>query len=457
MSKIKHEDVNFNRQPRILIVTIGRINASDNTNNGLFLRNLFGSLLPRENLGQIYSSGDNGDTGFFGHYYQMKNCDRTLGSLFYKLKGNIINILPVTSTDKASSYLKTKTQSLKNLLQRLLIDTGIYELIFRPRLSKEMIHWVEKFQPDIIFAQGYNLTFTWLPVLLKKAIGAKLVFLTTDDWPTYLYSGQIGEPTLFRWLIRPIVKTATDQLLSEVDMAFAFGQPMTKEYALRYGKPFLTLNHADSQLRFDNANPLRINPPDITTIVVIGNYNQFRWPLLMDINAACESLLNDGINTRLLVLSSAIEQQGIEALSTAQFIDILPDPGNELLPSYLKGADILLLAEGFDEGFVSAIKLSISSKAHLFMFSHRPIIVYAHPGTGIANYAQEFGWGKLVTHRSAIELAAAIRKLIEDKDYRNRLIARADQVATVFHSHKVNQATLLTGLTSCLAHHGEDK
>ena len=91
------------------------------------------------------------------------------------------------------------------------------------------------------------------------------------------------------------------------------------------------------------------------------------------------------------------------------------------------------------------------------MFSHRPIIVYAHPETGIANYAQEFGWGKLVTHRSAIEIAAAIRKLIEDKDYRNRLIARADQVATDFHSHQVNQAILLTGLNTCLAHHGEDK
>ncbi len=444
-------------QPRILIIAIGRINSSDTTNNGLLLRNLFGTTLPKENIAQIYSSGDNCDIGFFGHYYQIKNCDRTLGSLFYKLKGNAIDTIPVTASVKTSIYPINKIQTLKNVIQRLLIDTGIYELIFRPRLSKEMKHWVEEFQPDIIFAQGYNLTFTWLPVLLKKATGAKLAFLTTDDWPTYLYSGQLGESTLFRWLIRPIVKTATDQLFSEVDVAFAFGQPMTKEYTLRYGKPFLTINHADSQLRFDNANPLRINPPNITTIVVIGNYNQFRWPLLMDINAACESLYNDGINTRLLVLSSAIEQQGIEALFTARFIDILPDPGNELLPCYLKGADILLLAEGFDEGFVSAIKLSISSKAHLFMLSHRPIIVYAHPDTGIANYAQEFGWGKLVTHRSTIELAEAIRQLIENNEQKERLINLADQVAENFHSHQANQSILLNGLTSYLAYHGENK
>ena len=320
-----------------------------------------------------------------------------------------------------------------------------------------MKSWVDEFQPDIIFSQGYNLTFTWLPVLLKKATGAKLAYLTTDDWPTYLYSGQLGEPTLFRWFIRPIVKTATDQLLSAVDIAFAFGQPMTKEYSSRYDKPFITLNHADSQSRFDNAIPQRNNPVDITTIVAIGNYNQFRWPLLIDINEACELLHSQNINVRLLVLSSAIETEGMQALSTTQFIDVLPDPGNNLLPSYLKGADILLLAEGFDEGFVSAIKLSISSKAHLFMFSHRPIIVYAHADTGIANYAHEFGWSTLVTNRSKIELAAAIRQLIEDKDQRNSQITRADQVAKNFHSHQVNQATLLTGLTTCLTHHGENK
>ena len=444
------------KQPRVLVITIGRINSSDTTNNGLLLRNLFGTSLPKENIAQVYSSGNNDDAGFFGHYYQLQDCDRVLGSLFYKLKGNTI-APPLTTTNNTFNTPIKKIQKLKAFIQRILIDTGLYELIFKPKISKEMKSWVEEFQPDIIFAQGYNLTFTWLPVLLKKATGAKLAYLTTDDWPTYLYSGQLGEPTLFRWFIRPIVKTATDQLLSAVDVAFAFGQPMTKEYSSRYDKPFITLNHADSQSRFDNAIPQRINPVDITTIVAIGNYNQFRWPLLIDINEACELLHKQGINARLLVLSSAIEPEGIQALSATQFIDVLPDPGNDLLPSYLKGADILLLAEGFDEGFVSAIKLSISSKAHLFMFSHRPIIVYAHADTGIANYAQEFGWSKLVTTRSKIELAATIRQLIEDKDQRNSLIAHADQVAKNYHSHQINQATLLTGLTSCLTHHGEDK
>jgi len=443
------------RYPRVLIVALGRINASDSANDGLLVRNLFGSW-PRENLAQIFSSGDNGDDGFFGHYYQLRSCDRVFGSLFYKLKGSATAEVPtITSIDKNFVIPTGLIPQLKGFARRMFIDTGIYELLFRPRLSAEMERCVKEFQPDIIFAQGYNLTFTWLPLLLKKATGAKLAFLCSDDWPTYLYSGQLGESTLFRWFVRPVVKTATHRLLSEVDVPFAFGQPMADEYASRYGKFFFTLNHADNSRRFDSATPHRIHPPDVKTIIAIGNYNRFRWPLLLDANDACQELHAQGIKMRLVVLSSAIDAEGVNALSTAPFIDVLPDPGNDLLPAYLKGADILLLAEGFEEGFVSAIKLSVSSKAHLFMFSHRPIIVYAHPDTGIARYAQTSGWGSLVKHRNKRELVEAIRGLIENQKQTDSLIARADEVAEKFHSHQANREILLRGLASSSLEWGE--
>jgi hypothetical protein len=434
--------------PRVLVVTLGRINAADTTNNGLLLRNLFGSSWPRENLAQIYSSGDNGDDGFFGLYYQLAPCDRVFGSLFYKLKKNSTTEVPtITSTDEAFIMPTGVMRQLKGLARRMFIDTGIYELLFRPLLSSEMFRWVNEFQPDIIFAQGYNLTFTWLPLLLSKATDAKLAFLCSDDWPTYLYSGKHGEPTLFRWFMRPVVKTATHRLLSEVDVPFAFGQPMAEEYASRYGKKFLTLSHADNPARFDGAEPQRIYPTDVTTIVATGTFNRFRWPLLIDANEACKLLNDQGIKARIVVFSSAIDTEGAQALFDAPFIDVRPDPGNNLLPSYLKGADILLLAEGFDKSFVSAIKLSVSSKAHLFMFSHRPIIVYAHPDTGIAKYAQSFGWGRVVSHRNMKELIVAMRKMIDDQHYSTQLVSKADAVAAKFHSHQANRDILLQGLS----------
>jgi glycosyltransferase involved in cell wall biosynthesis len=432
--------------PRVLVVALGRINADDTFNNGLLLRNLF-SNWPPEKLAQIYSSGDNGDSGYFGRYYQIRSSDRRFGSLFYNLKTNAESIQgkDFITDHKLTADLRLKSW-IKYKVKSLFVDTGLYELFFRPKISSEMSVWIETFKPDIILAQGYNLTFTWLPLLIKKKCGVRLSFLTTDDWPTYLYSGQLGEPTLFRWYLRPIVRKLVIRLFSEVDVAFAFGQPMADEYTLRYGKKFLTLNHVDSPLRFDNAEPYRVHPHDVITIVAIGNFNCYRWPLLLDVHDACEELHTRGINARLVVLSSSIEHEVKKALMLASSIDVLPDPGHNLLPSYLKGADILLLAEGFDTGFVEAIKLSVSSKAHLFMFSKRPIIVYSHSETGIAKYAQSSGWAHLVTNRNKKELTEAIKQIVENINVAESLIIKAGKTGLANHTIDTNCAILFKGL-----------
>ena len=434
------------RYPRVLIVALGRINAADTANNGLLLRNLFGGW-PRENLAQVYSSGDNGDGGGFGSYYQLGPDDRRLGGLFYKVKAGGLNAGAEGGTSAVSTAHPPSIMSrVKSALKSLLMDTGVYELIFRPRISPGLIAWVNEFQPDIIFAQGYNLTFSWLPVLLKRETGARLALLTTDDWPTYLYSGQLGESKLFSSLLRPAVRRATRELMQAADVPFAFGQQMADEYQARYGKTFIVLMHSDDRKRFEEALPLRMHEAPVHTIAVIGNFNQYRWPLLVDLDNCCRTLGAEGIHVRITVLSCGIEPEGACELANCTHLDLLPDPGNDLLPRYLKGADLLLLAEGFDEGFVDAIRLSVSSKSHLFMFSRRPIIVYAHAETGVARYAAAHQWGRVVSERNAAALSEAIRTLLTDAEAADRLVTRADQTAGTFHTREACQTTLLTAL-----------
>jgi len=436
--------------PRVLIVALGRINAADTSNNGLLLRNLFGGW-PRENLAQIYSSGDNGDAGFFGRYYQLGPQDRRLGKLFYRLKAGE---LKVKTNEAVSGGSVTGAAGvftcLKSGLRKLLMDTGVYELIFRPQLSQDMIAWVNEFKPDIIFAQGYNLTFTWLPVMLKRETHARMAFLTTDDWPTYLYAGQLGESKLFNWLLRPAVAKATERLMTAVDVAIAFGQPMADEYQARYGKSFIALSHSDDRRRFDAALPLRIHEKPVNTIAAIGYFNKFRWPLLLDVDRCCRLLGELGIQARVAVLSAGMDPEGALELAKCTHLDILPDPGNDLLPGYLKGADLLLLAEGFEEGWVSAIRLSVSSKSHLYMFSRRPIIVYAHPDTGVAKYAESNQWGWVISEQNVELLCSTIKCLLTETEKADRLISRADETAGMFHVRETTQVRLLGALSSAV-------
>jgi hypothetical protein len=432
--------------PRVLIVALGRINAADTANNGLLLRNLFAGW-PKENLAQIYSSGDNGEEGFFGHYYRLGPRDRRLGHVFYRLKSLVEE---GSATGRSQTACATamfgRATSIKGRLKRLLVETGLYELVFSPRVSREMLRWVKDFRPDVIFAQGYCLTFVWLPVMLKEATRAQLAFLAADDWPTYLYSGQLGEPRVFARILRPIVEKATRQLMSVVDVPFAFGQPMADEYGIRYKKPFITISHSDDPRRFGDAIPLRSHPPGVTTVLAMGIFHRYRWPLLLDANECCRLLNEQGILARIVVLSSSIAPEAAPELSQASYIDFTRDPGNALLPRYLKGADILLLADGFDKGFVSAIRLSVSSKSHLFMMSRRPIIVYAHPDSGVSKYASAYHWAQTVGKRDARALVSAIRDIREDQNKSSMLISHAVETYQRFHLREVNQTRFLESL-----------
>ena len=427
--------------PRVLVVTMGRINASDSYNNAMLLRNTFGDW-PRENTAQIYSSGSTEDNGFFGQYYKLGPEDRRFGKLFYRLKGDVQS--ETAKDTEASLSTAGRRPTLLSLAQRYVIETGLYELLFKPRISKRMKAWVEAFKPDIVLAQGYNLTFSILPVLLKQFTSSKMAYYSSDDWPTYLYSGSMGEPRLFRWLVRPAVKRAVDRLLQETDIPFAFGQGMAEEYATRFRKNFTVLYHADDPERFANANPVRIHPVGVRTILAAGTFDQYRWPLLMDVDACCRILREEGCPVRLAVVSSAIDPAGRAVLERASYVDLVPDPGHDLLPCYLKGADLLLISETFDAGVVSAIRLSISSKAHLFMFSQRPILVYSHPDAGIAKDAALRQWGRLVSQRDQALLREAIQTLLTNQEVASSSVRQGEATSRRFHSHQVNQHLFLT-------------
>lgn len=435
----------------MLVIAIGRINKDDTYNNGLLLRNLFSNEWPRERLAQIYSSGDTEDDGFFGRYYKLGPNDRIFGDVFYRLKSSSsskknLNHEQANTTKNQHQFISGTW--IKRQAMRFFVDTGLYELIFRPHPSKDLMKFVTEFQPDVIFAQGYNLTFSWLPLFLKNSTNAKLAVLTSDDWPNYLYTGMHGEPKYLKYLIHPIVKKAAHSLFTKADIHLAFGNPMAHEYERRYGKRFITINHTDDPNRFQNCMPKKTNDKSKFTIVAIGTFNKYRWPLLLDANEACAELNHTGCSVRISVLSSSIDLEGIRALENTEYIDVLPDPGNDELPCYLKGADALLLIEGFDDSFVSAIKLSISSKAHLFMLSKKPIIVYAASETGVATYAANYGWAEIVSNRSIINLTNKLRNTLTNQTTSDQLIKRAYEVALEYHTHTINQARFINALSN---------
>lgn len=410
--------------PRVLVVNGGRINTADTANNGLLLRNLFATW-PRESLAQIFSSGDNGDAGFFGHYYQMGYRDRCFGKLFYYLKfyGKGRHLTNSGAYSTGSSVRETTGRSLSG---RFFLDTGIYELLFRPHFSHGMLDWVRDFQPDVIFAQGYNLTFTWLPIMLAHRFRLPLVYYPTDDWVASYPTVSTNWVPVLSWLAHRIAAAAAHELVDRATVRLAFNRYMQKEYNHRYAKEFSVLMHGDDATRYARALPRRLVSDGVYSIVSTGYFDHHRWPLVCDLEYACAQLAAKGLHVRAFVY---LVNETNEVRSWAKgfrYVTLMPCPLHEDLVAVLRGADILFLPERFDDT-VKSIGCSISTKAHLFMFSGRPIIVYASPETGVARYAKEERWAAVVEREDPCLLAETIERLLTDSGAcRNLILAAGD-------------------------------
>ncbi len=435
--------------PRVLICTLTRVNEQDTLNNNLLLRSLFGDW-PRDRIAQIHSGESRENPGLCDMNFCLTEEDRRFGSLKAWLKRSFKRISNTTVT-KGHGETKpvcqpSRAKGLTGRLGDFLTESGLAEVIFRVRPSKAMLDWIRDFRPDVIFAQGYNLSFTWLPVQLKNLLGVPIAFFTSDDWPSYLYSDKAGLLRITSPLLRRTVAQATRELMAETDCPLAFNPAMAREYQNRYGKEFATIMHSDDPDRFRKAEPIRLCPEEVKSVVLAGGFDKHRWPLLLDIEEACRKLADEGVQVRVTVLTSVIASEVYERLQACKHIEVRSDPGHSMLPSYLKGADVLLVAEAFDAEQAEAIRYSVSTKAHLFMLAQRPIIVYGSPLTGLVQYAEQEGWAHVVDTRNTSVLKSALERLLTDKEYAAQLVRTADEVFERNHDSRVVRKRFLEAL-----------
>lgn len=415
--------------PRVLVLALARINAADPANNGLLLRNIFANW-PRSELAQIFSSGDNGDSGFFGSYYRLTASDRRFGRMFYRLKGTGFDAPWTSAGAIPPRSAGARRRLLQQIRRRLVVHGDLYEAIFRIRASASMLRWVRNFKPDIIFSQGYNLTFAWLPMMLHRELGVPLAYYPTDDWPNDFYRTQHRSPA-GRFLHR-MATVAAGELARTATVRVAFNIPMQEEYRSRYEVPFSILMHGDSFERFRAVQPERRAGVDITWIVTTGAFDEHRNPLLLDLDRACAILAARGIRAQVTVFAVNNIAQLQSQLPALRYTQLQECPSHDELAAVLQGADVLFLPERFDETS-NSIRLSVSSKAHLFMFSGVPTIVYSSQVTGIAQYADSDNWGVLIDRRDPALLAGAVEALSTDAELRNRIVLQAHNVALRNH------------------------
>lgn len=428
--------------PRVLIVYLSCINKVDQ--HGVSIRNWFAEW-PQDRLAQIYSGNERGEQRFCGHNFRIGPSERRWGELFFRLKrstlGDSSRPLILDQHNEADLVQLDTMARWRHGVSDVLLNSGLWELVFRPKLSPRLLEWIDSFRPQVIYCQGYSLTFSWLPVMLKARYRLPICFQTGDDWPTYLYADSVIAPA-----VRPVVDRTVNRLIESSVVRFANGPAMAYEYERRYGLPFAPLMMADDPGRFRKSKPQRVADTGKVSVIYMGGLGLGRWVSVIDLCTAAMELRQEGVEIQVSAFASLIPQEAVGALRTIPNLQVLPPPTHEDVPSILKGADILFLPETFDPVEAQNIKLSISTKAHLFMMSERPILVYGSPIAGVVDYALKEKWAYVVDQRDSSKLRTALKELMTNVELRQRLQHRGTEVALRNHDERKVRARLLSAL-----------
>jgi len=433
---------NKDQYPRVLLVQLTKVKVGDPVN--LLIRTQFGDW-PKDHLAQIHSGESPGQGEFCGSYYQLRACDRFLGGLFRQLRGGVMEMVALDAVkiqghSRPVGPLGRCLRILKHRVGNLLMGSGLWEVIFCVRLSRPMAEFIKEFEPDVIYCQGYTLGFATLPLLIARNFSLPICFQTTDDWPRNIYcQSPVG------WLLRRQAR----KLIAYASVRLAFGEKMRYAYQRRYGVPFEATYHLDDPRRFP-AGATTKNDPHVT-ILYVGGLGHRRYEAIADLNAAVTSLAGRMGQIQIKVLCGGIPKEMPSALLDATDIEFGPLPAHEALPGVLAGATVLFLPESFTEN-PAAIEYSLSTKAHLYMASGRPLLVYGPECSGTVAYAASEGLGVIVNQRDPALLAIGLEKTIGDAASLNACRERAVACFKRNHDLQAGRARILNLLSTAAVH-----
>ncbi len=432
--------------PRVLIVSKTRINQRDNS--GASIGRWFAHW-PKDRLAQLYSGGPMDSPSFCGCEYRLTGRERRFGGLFGRLKGSSLGVAAfVPNTDSAAKDKKGPALArFRRRLSSFLVESGLWELVFSPRISSPLSKWLTDFRPDVIYCQTADLTFMRLALRLQCSLTAPMCLHMPDDFPTRLYRRSFLTP-----LVSPVVHRTFGAVVQAAHTHLAIGDAMMREYRCRYGVRFEALMNCGDPERFRRAIPRRLTDDPVISVVYSGSLAHDRWAGLLDLAQAAQSLRSEGIRIKISVFAPVIPPEVKEALTQCRDLDILPPPTDAEVPSIFKGADILFLPEGFTPEVIEDVRLSISTKAHLYMMAERPILVYGPSEAGTVQYAINDGWAEVVDRRDVDRLRRALLRLIRDSELCSRLVEQGHDVASRNHDAAVVREQMRVVLVRMMNH-----
>jgi len=429
--------------PKVLI--IGQ--PFNQTGGGITMTNLFKGWDPDKLAVACVGAMANIDTNICHNYYRLGKKERTAIFPFNYLQTEYESgPLKPEEKKKDSPHLykpALRTRLIMKYFYPFLKYLSISHFLFKTDLSPEFISWIEKFKPDVLYAQASSREGVLFCTKLSSHLKIPFVFHMMDDWPEI-----VSEKGLFKSYWRKKIDSEFRRLLDKADILMSIGDLMSAEYKIRYNKTFIPFQNPIDIESWEKhqKNSYALNNP---TVILYAGRIGLGIDESIETFARSLQLVNDESKLDIkLVLHSDLIPTWVSGFTCVEH-RALVQHGD--LPGLFSKADFLLLPYDFSPKSIKYIKYSMPTKAPEYMISGTPMIIFAPEETAIVQYAMKHEIGFIISENKVNGIAASIRQLIDNKELRSRIGHQAVQIAAQNHNSKFvnrNFRNLICSVTS---------
>jgi glycosyltransferase involved in cell wall biosynthesis len=283
---------------------------------------------------------------------------------------------------------------------------------------------IERFAPNVIFTSLGSLSMINMARHLSRVLSAPLVPYFTDDWISTEYRTSFGSAVLRREL-----QSGFDAILASAPVRMVISSRMAEEYTRRYGGGFLPF------VRCVDGDSFAYEPPPSNAerpvqFVYAGQVGLDRWKGLRAIAEALRSIDADGARAQMTVYTTPQHAELYrEQLTLAPVMRLAGHVENDRLPAIYASADVLVHTESFAPDLAEYTRYSFSTKLAEYMMAGRPLFGFGPPDVGSMHHIRASGCGVVVGSDDSHALREGLSRLIDEKETRMQLGARARAVA----------------------------
>ena len=417
-----------NNYPRILIFGPPFNNF---TGGGITLSNLFKGW-PKDRIAvasnlNLYSDLD---TSVCEKLYQLgyngKLHPFPINIFLHKIKiGNLIfeNKDNKKVTEGGGEAEAGKFKKIYKHLSSVLRFLGLFNFLYKLKITPDFEKWVTDYNPDIIYTQLSTLEYIRFVAEMQTRFRKPVAIHIMDDWPT-----SINKPSLLYSYYKYTIDKEFRELIDRAPILMSICQAMSDEYQLRYNKHFVPFHNPIAINKWLPFSKAEWDINGVFKVLYTGRIGKANGKSILFFAGIINTMNLEGKNIELDIYTPDGDTKEASTINKMKGVNIKNTVPHERMPALLSSYDLLFLPLDFDREGIRFAQFSMPTKASEYMISGTPILVYADKRTALAKYAASDKWAYTVTENNKMVLTNALNELYSDLSLRKKLAETAREI-----------------------------